>query len=145
MEDPFAFEDWDLLAAQLVSSLNSAVWRWLARAAAILLWLLAARYREWLPLRFLTKVPEHVRDLLSPSIYYLQNDVSCENKATDYLSRSIVSHVTSCCLNARHSGLAAEAPTVAKRTYSPECVEGEYSEVRIAWSDPGVLDQGRVP
>jgi hypothetical protein len=92
-----------------------------------------------------TKVPEHVRDLLSPSIHYLQNDVSCENKATDYLSRSIVSHVTSCRLNARHSGLGAEAPTVAKRTYSPECVEGEYSKVRIAWSDPGVLNQGRVP
>ncbi len=53
------------------------------------------------------------------------------NEATDYLSRSIVSHVASCRLNARHSGLGAEAPTVAKLTYSPECVEGEFYEVEL--------------
>jgi len=52
------------------------------------------------------------------------------NKATEYLSASIVSHVASCWLNARHSGLGAEAPTVAKPTYSQECVEGASSHVR---------------
>ena len=51
MEDPFA--DWDVLAARLVSSLNSAGWSWLALAAVILLWQVAARYPEWLPRRFL--------------------------------------------------------------------------------------------
>jgi len=55
MEDSFAFADWDVLAARLGSSVNSAVWRWLALAAVILLWPVAARYREWLPRRFLTR------------------------------------------------------------------------------------------
>ena len=53
MEDTFAFADWEVLAARLVSSLNSAVWSWLALAAVILLWPATARYREWLPRRFL--------------------------------------------------------------------------------------------